>query len=141
VTIRLLRWPAQTATLASVFLYSKAAESWHRIPADDPHFSQLHSNFWGKPIATDTPESHGTPHGGEPMNLDGTEIGPGCFTLDLGVDSWGSILWVRQDYLRLYNFCEMYSNKGETLGGKARSVVITGHPGVGECSALSTAYV
>jgi hypothetical protein len=44
----------------------------------------------------------------------------------------GSKLWIRKDYLRIYDFCE---SRCEYVGSKlprAPSVVITGQPGVGE---------
>ena len=59
---------------------------------------------------------------------------PGCYELDIGENPflWRSKIWVRADYIRVYeaiesryNFC-YFSNTPQ-------SVVLTGHPGTGEC--------
>jgi hypothetical protein len=46
-------------------------------------------------------------------------------------------LWVRTDYLRLYDYCKFHCDfveKSQEQGPKlAPSVVITGQPGIGRC--------
>jgi len=64
------------------------------------------------------------------------EIGPGCCALDFGIENFErSKLWVRRDYLQIYKYCGKHHDKAKNFSGRvAPSVVITGHPGVGECS-------
>jgi hypothetical protein len=64
------------------------------------------------------------------------EIGPGCYALHFGIENFErSKIWVRRDYLRIYKYCVKHHDKAKTFSGRvAPSVVITGHPGVGECS-------
>ncbi|KAI0252208.1 hypothetical protein BJV78DRAFT_1203405 [Lactifluus subvellereus] len=62
----------------------------------------------------------------------GTEIGPGCYPLDLDIQNLGpSKLWIRQDYIRIYGFCDKLYNtlKDDYCGTR---VVITGQPGIGK---------
>ncbi|KAH9054177.1 hypothetical protein EDB87DRAFT_1689495 [Lactarius vividus] len=63
---------------------------------------------------------------------EGDEIGPGCYILDLGTpDLRRSKLWIRKEYIRLYEYCNKYleSRRTEQV---APSVVITGQPGIGK---------
>jgi hypothetical protein len=67
------------------------------------------------------------------MEVDRTnDIGPECYGLDPGIDLKNSELWVRQDYIRIYDYCSKRHEEGPTSVTKMpRSVVITGQPGVG----------
>ena len=61
-----------------------------------------------------------------------TDIGPECYGLDLGIELRHSELWVRQDYIRIYDYCSERYEEGPTcVSDTPRSVVITGQPGVG----------
>lgn len=93
----------------------------------------LHAKFWAKSIDVDRSEWENK-QGGQPMEIEGNDVGPGCFLLDLGVEYFeSSRLWVRKDYIRLYDGCNNYFNKFINLTIPAPSVVITGQPGVGVC--------
>jgi hypothetical protein len=60
------------------------------------------------------------------------DIGPGCYVLDLNIELKCSKLWVRKDYIRIYDYCTMRHEEGPRyVKQRARSVVITGQPGVG----------
>ncbi len=63
------------------------------------------------------------------------DIGPDCYALDLGIKLKCAKLWVRQEYKRIYDGCvEQHAEpEGPTSETEimARSVIITGHPGVG----------
>jgi|SRR6267142_2943820 len=109
---------------------------WPKLEDFEPP-SLLHTKYWGRPIQGNEPELQ-TPSDGQPV--DESEIGPGCFALDLDVKSLRiSGLWVRQDYIRLYNYCNTHYNNvwSHSKPGRpppsAPSVVITGQPGIGEC--------
>lgn len=63
---------------------------------------------------------------------DDNDIGPGCYVLDLNIELKCSKLWVRKDYIRIYDYCTMRHEEGPRyVKQRARSVVITGQPGVG----------
>lgn len=68
------------------------------------------------------------------MDNDESEVVRGCFALDL--DNVGfaiSKLWVRKDYLRIYDHCDSHCEDIRRLEHLRPSVVITGQPGIGEC--------
>jgi hypothetical protein len=118
-----------TPTLASVFCDKDDSASWSKLK-DSHELSQLRSKFWGKSSeeeAKEWRELHPT------VNDDPTDdIGPGCYGLDLGIKFQGSKLWVRQDYIRAYNYCrERYEEGPSDETEMPRSVVITGQPGIG----------
>ncbi|KAF8506809.1 hypothetical protein F5888DRAFT_37159 [Russula emetica] len=119
-----------TPTLASVFLDEDDSASWSKLK-DSHELSQLRSKFWGKfseEEAKEWRELHPT------VNDDrNDDIGPGCYGLDLGIKFKCSKLWVRQDYIRAYNYCRERHEEGPSDETEmARSVVITGQPGIGK---------
>lgn len=63
------------------------------------------------------------------------EVGPGCGILDTGITALGrSKLWIRQEYLRLYKYCDDHlGSKSSNILQESPSVVITGQPGIGKC--------
>jgi hypothetical protein len=118
-----------TPTLASVFRLEGASASWSKLQ-EDHGLSQLCSNYWGKGIEHDAKQWHKS-HSSVRVNPT-VEIGPECFGLDLGVNVKGSKMWVRQDYIRIYDYCSRRHEEGpSSVTARARSVMITGQPGVG----------
>jgi len=118
------------SALASLFKpHSNAWASWSKL-VDSDDFSQLRSKFWGKKIedeARDWRTSHP-----EVKDDEEDDIFPGCYALNLGIELTVEKLWVRQDYIRIYQYCEMRYAAGLTsVTQNARSVVITGQPGIG----------
>ena len=117
------------SSLASLFIVKSGLKSWSKL--DNEHiFSQLQSRFWGKKIEDDAKkwrDLHPSVKD-DPTN----DIGPDCFELDLGIGVPGSRQWVRQDYIRIYDYCSKRHEEGSSSKRKmARSVVITGQPGIG----------
>jgi hypothetical protein len=103
--------------------------SWSKLPDDAP-FSQLSSKYWGNNIECEAKrwrKSHPTIVD-DPAN----DIGPDCFMLNLDINFSPSKLWVRQDYIRIYDYCKKRHASGPLTTGRQRSVVLTGQPGVGE---------
>jgi hypothetical protein len=118
-----------TPTLASVFRRKRASASWSKLE-DDHGLSQLCSKYWGKDIEHDAKQWHKS-HSSVRINPT-VEIGPKCFGLDLGVNIRCSKMWVRQDYIRIYDYCSRRHEEGPSSATeRARSVVITGQPGIG----------
>jgi hypothetical protein len=130
--------PSATASLTSVFRIQSAAESWYPVPDDDP-FLLLHRTFWCKPIVTVSRQS---PHDDDLMDVDEDEdeVDSDYFTFNLDNPeiSTDAIL-LRQEYPRFYDLCDSYCDRRKSgFLKKAPSVVITGQPGIGECSPLSS---
>jgi hypothetical protein len=115
-------------SLAPLFCDKSIADLWHKLENKDK-FSQLHSKFWGNKIEDEAAEWRGSnPTVDDPSN----DIGPYCHVLNLGIDISFTRLWVRNDYIRIYDFCStLIAGHPTYLGRKAPSVVITGQPGIG----------
>ena len=116
-----------TPTLASIFRGDLT--SWSKL-VDSHRFSELRSNFRGNEIeheAEQWRESHSAVEN-DPTN----DIGASCFGLDLEINLRHSKLWVREDYIRLYDYCtQWYERHPRSEASLAPAVVITGQPGVG----------
>jgi hypothetical protein len=118
-----------TPTLASVFCdYCESDDLalWSKLNVNHP-YSQLHSKYWGETIENEAEKwLNAHPIVYNPTN----DIGPGCFVLDFGIEHYHpSKLWVRQDYIRMYNYCQDYAPA--VKAPRPCSVVITGQPGIG----------
>ena len=59
------------------------------------------------------------------------DVIPGCCFLDVGGDF--SKIWVRADYIRIYDFLEAHYKKSLAPSFKAPAAVVTGQPGIGQC--------
>ena len=113
--------------------FTQVFQSWYPNPwwpkLDTLHpLSELHAKYWGKNIDKEAR--------GEPMDINaGGEGVSGGFALNLGIDSLEtSKIWVREDYTRIYEFCDKHSAEVQNDNfEQAASIVITGQPGVGEC--------
>ena len=120
---------------------------WIRI-LDSESFAQLHAKFWGADLQEEETRWRKTQSEDGPMNVDvdnetaeedeEDETGPGCYILSLPwMRDTTKTIWIRQEYIRVYDFCEEYlkfcrNNKLQA----SPSVVVTGQPGIGECPAL-----
>ena len=133
------------SSYADVFKPLHLKSRWPQLEQSGP-LSVLHTKFWGIPIQDDEPAPR-TPSEGQPMSIDEdekesedereSEVGPGCFILNLDIeDSPIPRLWVRKDYIRLYDFCnghyEMARESLEKTPTLAPAIVITGQPGIGK---------
>jgi len=114
--------------LASVFLDGNASTSWSKLPASHT-LSQFWFKYWGKSIEDEAEQWRGS----NPTVDDSTnDILPGCFALDIEIKHRPQKLWVRQDYIRIYNYCRDRHTHGPSSETEIpRSVVITGQPGIG----------
>jgi hypothetical protein len=119
---------------------------WTRI-LDSTSFAQLHAKFWGADLQEEETRWRKTQSEDVPMNVDvdnetaeeedDDETGPGCYILRLPDIAGANAIWIRQEYIRVYNFCEEYLKFCRTnLLQEPPSVVVTGQPGIGECPVL-----
>ena len=86
---------------------------WRKL-GDTDELVHLHHMFWGKNMQDEEINWRVTQPEDESMNVDldetaegdgEDEVGSGCYILKLGIPSIGSSeLWIRKEYIRLYNF-------------------------------------
>lgn len=125
------QWAHVTPALASLFTHGHRSDLalWSKLE-DDHELSRLCSQFLGKETEDEAKQwrkAQSTVKA-DPTN----DIGPECYALDLGIELECSKLWVRQDYIRIYDYCSKRHEEGQSCGLKgAYSVVITGQPGIG----------
>ena len=63
----------------------------------------------------------------------------GCYFLDIGIPDIGiSRLWIRADYIRIFNFFQTFYDERAKPMAKAPSGVLTGQPGIGESSCIAS---
>ncbi|KAH8999558.1 hypothetical protein EDB92DRAFT_976240 [Lactarius akahatsu] len=67
----------------------------------------------------------------EDENEDEDDDETDCYTLDLSTTCIGVKLWVRKEYIKIYDVCDEYLKSATTSDGPL-SVVITGQPGIGK---------
>ena len=106
------------STLDSIVIHGCTTSQWMTVPGSHP-LSQLRDKFWNYSVEEEEKEwrrGH-LELEGETMVVDeddeniGTEIGPGCYPLDLDIQNLGlSKPWIRQDYIRIYDFCDKLYN-------------------------------
>jgi hypothetical protein len=149
--------------LTSVVSIPSRMESWPKL-GDNESLSRFHAKFWGKSIADEEREWRKTQPlnpaiGGElgDKDQDGDdcmgrvvddglderderdlddEIIPGCYTLDLGIEGFRySRIWIRADYIRVYDHLNFHYNK-PAYTGRAPAAVLTGQPGIGDYASL-----
>ena len=111
---------------------------WPQV--DDAHpLSRLHEKFWGKGMAEEEGQwfkNQGIPPKFGDMD-DESDIGPGCCILNIGMEDCPQ-LWVRSEYIRMYDFCNEIYNRPRSPYAMTPLVVITGQPGIGQCFAASS---
>jgi len=111
---------------------------------DSNEFCDLHAQFWGTPVSDfrsknksmdidvgGVDEEKGNEDTGKD-NLIDSPIDSGDYILDVGLEGRPQI-YVRKEYDLFYNICKAYL-KQDDPALKILSVVITGQPGIGECS-------
>ncbi|KAH9172123.1 hypothetical protein EDB89DRAFT_1851565 [Lactarius sanguifluus] len=74
-------------------------------------------------------DGDGGEDGGEDEDEDDDETD--CYTLDLSTTCIGVKLWVRKEYIKIYDVCHEYLKSAKKEDGPL-SVVVTGQPGIGK---------
>ena len=113
--------------LASIIIPGRL-DKWSSMKLDDGHpLTQFHSKFWGKSMETEERQWRNAQ--GDPSNIE-----PGCYALDIGIPGiLVDKMWIRAEYLEIYDYFEDYYYKTEGLG-RCPGGVLTGQPGIGECT-------
>jgi hypothetical protein len=115
-------------------IFPEYGTRWTPLPGSHP-FAQLRDKFWGECMQDEETKWRETQQSEED---EGDEIGPGCYILRLGIPNIKhATIWIRQEYIRIYDFCQRYLEFCRTNGlQEPPSVVIAGQPGIGEYFAL-----
>jgi hypothetical protein len=118
---------------ASVVQVQEHLAPWRQLD-DSDSIALLHRRFWGTSMAIEEQAWRRTqssdPAIDEDGDQDGDDIIPGCYLLDIGMNI--SKLWIRADYIRIYDFLEAHYKKPSAPSFRAPAAVVTGQPGVGE---------
>ena len=135
---------ASTSSLAYAYVFSPElpVPSLSKLSVGH-HFSKLHTKHWGRSIDADESKWLGK---SQLPDIDESEVVQGCFILDLDVKGFGvSELWVRKDYIRIYDHCSSHCENIRVLNIQDEhcppSAVITGQPGLGECYASHRPFI
>lgn len=144
--------------LAEVVQFRSTTEPWKKLDIDD-RFSEFHAVFWGKSMddeerewldlkaqsRDDSTDDDVIMDDGDDDDTDDTdadtdadgELIPGCYELCICPNPVSDVskIWIRADYIRVYEYAESrydlcYRRR------KAQAVVVTGPPGIGECDYL-----
>jgi hypothetical protein len=131
-------------------------QSWPILDKDDP-LALLHAKFWGKNMVDEEQQwllnaQQASPAtGSETAVVDETmdeattmdpddDLISGCYMLDIGIDGLEiSKLWIRAEYIRVFNSVNTYYDKPMLAPG-APCVVVTGQPGIGELVTSSDCF-
>jgi hypothetical protein len=144
--------------------HAKIFADWtsNLLPNDLP-LSRLHAKFWGKSMVDDEhewrksqPVAEECMDDGEDALMAGIEdevmeatdgdeeeaedeededLIPGCYFLDMSVAGIEPSIWIRADYIRIYDRLEAHYAKVGSRG-RAPAAVLTGQPGIGEWSSI-----
>ena len=101
-----------------------------RIISNDDPLAKFHTKFWG------VANTAGEQEYDNDMEIDGSaaednDIIPGCHVLDISIRGAEEKIWVRADYIRIFEFAEGFYAKNVS-GPLSPCLVITGQPGTGE---------
>ena len=125
--------PPPSPPYAHVFQTGQPKTPWSKLD-DDECLSMLHEKYWGKNILEDMQQWQERQTGYQPVNADQSNVSPANFALSFDIENLDpSGLWVREDYVLLYDHCTTYFNKPNIQSApEPPSIVITGQPGIGK---------
>jgi hypothetical protein len=121
---------------------------WPKIDEDQP-LAQLHDKFWGISMLHEEQEWRNSqqpiPAVGDELETEDrmdidfdvndvdADVIPGCYVLNIGIEGLEySKIWIRADYIRVYNYLEKINDGTSKAEGIAPGAIITGQPGIGE---------
>ena len=122
---------AETSPYAHVLRLQEPLDTpWPKLKSNQD-LSMFHAKYWGKDILEDKRKWLETQNGGHRMD---TDEAPANFALYFNIDGLNApSVWVREDYMLLYDECMAYFNRPRVKSNvMPPSVVITGQPGIGK---------
>ena len=143
------------STLVSVIgPYYEELSKWQSFKLSHGVAAQWHAKFWGKCMEDEEQEWRnaqlamsmegsglGNEHRGEDESMDvdmseeedlDDDFIKGCYPLEIGIGSAPLMIWIRAEYIRIYNALEAHYQKPLHINRRAPAAVITGQPGIGE---------
>ncbi|KAI9446377.1 hypothetical protein H4582DRAFT_555902 [Lactarius indigo] len=103
----------------------KRMDQWDEL--DNDVVAEPHRRFWGVSMQDEETKWRATQSENETMGVDelaeededkGDETGAGCYVLTLGIpDLECQKLWIRKDYIRLYDFYQKYQESCRKKAG------------------------
>ncbi|KAH9971185.1 hypothetical protein BGW80DRAFT_1322517 [Lactifluus volemus] len=116
---------ASEVSLASVITMVHPSGPWMTLD-DSESLTQLHKQLWGAPLRPQ-----------EQAGFVEKESTSNCTGFVLSIDNpiipfAGKSIWVREEYIRIFNFLEGYYAERTVSHGMAPAAVVTGHPGIGK---------
>ncbi|EGO02970.1 hypothetical protein SERLA73DRAFT_70446 [Serpula lacrymans var. lacrymans S7.3] len=101
--------------------------NWNLLDEDNP-FAAFHRKFWGKDMSFDGQSERGADkYVVEEMNE--AQLVEGCHVIHVDIDALCTKLWVRAEYLRVYEYLQAVYN-GRKKHESGLTVVLTGQPGI-----------
>jgi hypothetical protein len=128
---------SESSSLASVV----SNQTWK---ADDKTpLALFHKKFWGKSMKDEESEWHKsqikTDQDQDEITDTDDDIISGCYVLDISIPRIPvSHLWIRADYICIFNFFQAFYDKHAKPMAKVPSGVLTGQPGIGESSCIAS---
>jgi|SRR6266550_5481428 len=143
------------STLVSVIGPYEELSEWQSFKLSPVKLAaQWHAKFWGKSMEDEEQEWRnaqlampmegsglGNEHWGEDESMDvdmSEEQGldddfiKGCYFLEIGIGSTPLRIWIRAEYISIYNVLEAHYQKPSYANRRAPVAVITGQPEIGE---------
>jgi len=123
-----------SASLASLVYVPERLKHWTRLDDIEP-LGKLHTRFWGIPITRHVQQQSSDPSEGEDKHTDMSEEDDtkGGYVLEIhNAAIHMKRIWVRAEYIRIYDFLVDYYNKKTAYKGIAPAAVVTGQPGIGK---------
>jgi len=102
---------------------------WPKLDADR-YFSRLHAKWWGRDIREDQRQWQAKQTMYQSMDTDQNNVLPANFAFLFNINDEKSNMWVREEYVLLYDYCTAHFNQSSLY--KSRSIVLTGQPGIGK---------
>lgn len=102
--------------------------------------AQLHYKYWGVSMKKGNDDNHDGEEGGS----NGDNFIDGCHVLDVGISGMEASIWVRAEYIRIFDHITKVHNELVASTGideESYCVILTGQPGIGKLDmAQSFAY-
>ena len=107
-----------------------ADEEQQWLNADQEGKERIHAVVNEKMVVDETAVVDETMEEATTMDPD-DDIIPGCYMLDIGIEGLIPKLWIRAEYIRVFNSLNAYYDEPSFID-KAPCAVVTGQPGIGE---------
>jgi hypothetical protein len=110
---------------------------------DGTPLALFHKKFWGKSMKDEESEWRKSQiridQDEDEITDEDDDIISGCYVLDISIPRMPvSHLWIRADYIRVFNFFQAFFDTHAKPMAKVPSGVLTGQPGIGESPRIAS---